>query len=193
MANQQYCWLLNPSLLMQSDFTAKSTTIWLSLYKFEKVLMKSNYLIEKVGTPYTQCVYRIRPQPNIPKCEDEYISVTTDEFRRDPSLGKFRSEYELFDSALEQSLEATTFYQTPFQFSQKEHDKVQQNIPGAIAGSAVAVPAAIAPVVWTQDAQTQVDAPEMIYGAGEGPPIATATRTWAVNSGRTGRPKFSWS
>ena len=53
LANQQFCLLLNLSLLTQSDFAAKSTTIWLPLYRFEKVLTKSIYLIRKVGTPYT--------------------------------------------------------------------------------------------------------------------------------------------
>ena len=49
LANQQYCLLLKPSLLTQSDFAAKSTTIWLSLYKVEKLLTKSKYLIKKLG------------------------------------------------------------------------------------------------------------------------------------------------
>ena len=62
----QYCLLLNPSLLTQSEFVGKSNTIWLSLYRVEKILTKSNYLIRKVGTPYTQCVHRIRLRPITP-------------------------------------------------------------------------------------------------------------------------------
>ena len=86
--NQQSCLLLNPSLLTQSDFAAKTTTIWLSLYKVEKNFTKSKYLIKKTGTPYTQCVHRIRLRPITPKYEVEDISVTTDDFCPDPSLGK---------------------------------------------------------------------------------------------------------
>ena len=83
---KQYCLLLNPSLLTQSDFAAKSCTIWLSLYKIE-VLTKSNYLIRKIGTPYTQCVHRIRLRPITPNYDVEDISVTQQDFKTDPSLG----------------------------------------------------------------------------------------------------------
>ena len=92
LVNQQYCLLLNPSLLTQSDFAAKSTTIWLSLYKVEKILTKSNYLIRKIGTPYTQCVNRVGLRPITRNYEVEDISVTTDDFRPNPGLGKYRSD-----------------------------------------------------------------------------------------------------
>ena len=126
MANEQYCLLLNPSLLTQSDFAAKSGTIWLSPYKVEKVLTKSNHLIRKVGTPYTQGVHRIRLRPITPYYDIDDISVTTDDFRPNPSSGKYRSEHEIFDSALEQSFEDTSFYQIPAT-SQKIDDEVQHN------------------------------------------------------------------
>ena len=98
----EYCLLLNPSLTTQSSSAAKSTTIWLSLYRVEKVLTKSNYLIRKVGTPYTQCVHGIRLRPIKPNYDVEDIQVTLDEFRPDPSLGKYRSEHRMFDEALGQ-------------------------------------------------------------------------------------------
>ena len=44
----QYGLLLNPTLLTRSDFAAKSTTIWLSLYRVEKILTKSKYLKKKL-------------------------------------------------------------------------------------------------------------------------------------------------
>ena len=161
MANQLYCLLLNPSLLTQSDFAAKSSKIWPSLYKVEKFLTKSNYLIRKVGTPYTQCVHRIRLRPITPNYDNHDISVTTDDFRPDPGLGKYRSEHEMFDSALEQSFEDTSSYQIPAT-SQKIDDEVQPTIRGAIAGPAVAGPApAGAPV--------QAAAPPVIHGAGDAP------------------------
>ena len=103
LVQKQYCLLLNPSLLTQSDFAAKYCTICLSLYKIEKILTKSNYLIRKIGTSYTQCVHRIRLRPITPKCDVKDISVTQD-FKLDPSLGKYRSELEIFVEALETSL-----------------------------------------------------------------------------------------
>jgi len=113
LANRQYYLLLNPSLLTQSDFAAKSATIWLSLNRIEKVVTKSNYLIRKVVTPYSQCVHRIWLKPITPNYEIDDISVTTDDFRPDPSLRKYRSEHEIFDFVLEQSFEDTSLYQIP--------------------------------------------------------------------------------
>ena len=101
LVQKQYCLLLNPSLLTQSDFAAKSCTIWLPLYKIEKVLTKSNYLIRKIGTPYTQSVHRIRLRPITPNYDVEDINVTMQDFKPDRSLGKYRSEHEIFDEALE--------------------------------------------------------------------------------------------
>ena len=161
LANQQYCLLLNPSLLTQSDFAAKSATIWLSLYKVEKVLTKSNYLIREVGTPYTQCVHRIRLRPITPNYDIDDISVTTDDFRPDPSLGKYRSEHELFDSALKQSFEDISSDQIPAT-SQKIDDEVQHTIRAAMAGPTVADPAAAG-------APVHAAAPPVIHGAGDAP------------------------
>ena len=46
---------------------------------------------------------------------------------------------------------------------------MQHTILGAVSGPAVAVPAAIAPVVGAHDAPEQSDAPQVFYVAGEGP------------------------
>ena len=100
----QYCLLLNSSLLTQNYFAAKSTTIWLSLYRVEKNLKKSIYSIRKIGTPYMQCVHRIRLRPIAPIYQVEDIQLTMDDFRPDPSLGKYRSEHEIFDDAPEDLL-----------------------------------------------------------------------------------------
>ena len=104
LVQKQYCLLLNSSLLAQSDFAAKSCTIWLSLYKIGKVLTKSNYLIRKIGTPYTQCVHHIRLRLITPIYDVEDINVTMQGFKLDPSLGKYRSDQENFDEAFENSL-----------------------------------------------------------------------------------------
>ena len=60
----------------------------------------SSYLIRKVGTPYTQCVHKNRLRPITPNYQVEDIQLTIDDFRLDPSLGKYRSEHEVFDDLL---------------------------------------------------------------------------------------------
>ena len=134
----QYCLLLNPCLFAQSDFAAKSNTIWLSLYRVEKILTKSHYLIRKVGTPYTQCVHRIRLRPITPNYQVEGIQLTVDDFRPDPSLGKYRSEHEMFDDALEDLLREGKLYDRSID---KPISKKQNEVEFVIGGAAV-VPAA---------------------------------------------------
>ena len=138
LMQHQYCLLLNPSLLTQSDFAAKSTTIWLSLYRVEKILTKSNYLIRKVGTPYTQCVHRIRLRPITPNYQVEDIQLTMDDFRPDPSLGKYRSEHEMFDDALEDLIREGKLYDPNID---KPISQKQKDVEYVIGGAAV-VPAA---------------------------------------------------
>ena len=138
LMQHQYCLLLNPSLLTQSDFAAKSTTIWLSLYRVEKILTKFNYLIRKVDTPYTQCVHRIRLRPITPNYQVEDIQSTMDDFRPDPSLGKFRSEYEMLDNALEDLTREGKLYDPNID---KQISKKQNELEYVIGGAAV-VPAA---------------------------------------------------
>ena len=104
LVQKQFCLLLNPSLLTQNDFATKSCTIWLSLYKTEEVLTKSNYLMREISTLYTQCVHRIRLRPITPNYEVKDINIMSQVFEPDPSLGKKRSEHEIFDEPLENSL-----------------------------------------------------------------------------------------
>ena len=128
--------------MTQSDFAAKSCTIWLSLYKNEKFLTNSNYLIRKIGTPYTQCVHRKRLRPITPNYDVEDINLTMQDFKRDPSLGKYRSEHEIFDEALETSpnediiempeVPTTENYRT---------DEVQHTIRGVLTPATTGQPA----------------------------------------------------
>ena len=60
---KSFCLLLNPKLLEQSTVIASQVQKWLPLYKVEKALTDSNYIIRKVNTNYTQCVHRIRLKP----------------------------------------------------------------------------------------------------------------------------------
>ena len=102
-----YCLLLNPKLMTQSDSASKSLPIWLSLYRKEKILTNSIYIIRKVGTNYTQCVHRFRLRPITPQSRVGDIPVITFEnFQCDPSLGQFRGEPDLFDESLPSLLEA---------------------------------------------------------------------------------------
>ena len=128
--------------MTQSDFAAKSCTIWLSLYKIEKVLTKSNYLIRKIGTPYTQCVHRIRLRPITPNYDVEDISVTQRDFKPDPSLGKYRSEQEIFDEALENYLneDITEIPEVPTTENNRT-DEVQYTIRGVITLATTEQPA----------------------------------------------------
>ena len=142
LVQKQYCLLLNPSLLTQSDFAAKSCTIWLSLYKIEKVLTKSNYLIRKIGTPYTQCVHRIRLRPITPNYDVEDISVTQQDFKPDLLLGKYRSEHEIFDEALEISLNEDIIEMPEVPTTEHNRtDEVQHTIRGVITPATTEQPA----------------------------------------------------
>ena len=103
-----YCLLLNPRLMTQSDFASKSLPIWLPLYRIEKVLTNSNYIIRKVGTNYTQCEHRIRLRPVEPQGRvDDLRVIDFQNFQRDPSLGQFRGEPYLFDASIPSLLDNT--------------------------------------------------------------------------------------
>ena len=96
-----YCLLLNPRLMTQSDFASKSLPIWLPLYRVEKILTNSNYIIRKVGTNYTQCVHRIRlRQVELQGHVDDLRVIDFQNFQRDPSLGQFRGEPYIFDESV---------------------------------------------------------------------------------------------
>ena len=80
--------------------------VWIPLYRVEKVLTNSNYIIRKVGTTYTQCVHRIclravdsQHQP------DDVEPIDPVKFRTDPSLRNYRSEPGLFDDYLPRLLD----------------------------------------------------------------------------------------
>ena len=87
--------------MTQSDFSSKFLPIWLPLYRVESVLTNSNYIIRKVGTNFTQCVHRIRLRTVSPQYQvDDLSDINPDDFRRDPHLGRFRGEPQLFDEVI---------------------------------------------------------------------------------------------
>ena len=89
------------------------------------------------------------------------------DIRPDPSLKKFRSEHELFDSALKQSFDSMTFYKIP-QTPQKIDVETQDIIRSAITGTAVAAPA-VAHFEAPAGAPVQIDAPSVLQTTSEGP------------------------
>ena len=75
--------------------------VWIPLYRVEKVITNSNYIIRKVGTNYTQCVHRIRLIPVDPQHQpDDVDPIDPTKFQTNPSLGKYRSEPGLFEENL---------------------------------------------------------------------------------------------
>ena len=56
---KSFCLVLNPKALEQSTVINSQVQKWLPLYKVEKVLSDSNYIIRNINTNYTQCVHRI--------------------------------------------------------------------------------------------------------------------------------------
>ena len=73
-------------LLEQSTVIASQVQKWLPLYKLEKVLTDSNYIIGKLNTNYKRCVRRIRWKPIKPSETPEYLEdISTANFQPDPS------------------------------------------------------------------------------------------------------------
>ena len=143
-----YCLLLKPKLMMQSDFASKSLPIWLPLYRIEKILTKSNYIIRKVGTNYTQCVHRIRLTPVTPQGRIDDLTVNNFEnFQRDPSLGHYRGEPTLFDESIPSLLEPpTTVFATQNVTEDPQPVTVSLRFPIAPAPVPVGLAAALAPI-----------------------------------------------
>ena len=144
-----FCLLLNPKLTTQSEFGSHSKQVWIPLYRVEKVLTNSNYLIRKVGTIYTQCVLRIRLKPIVPQqAPDDLENLDPTTFMTDPSLGKYRGEPELFDECIPQLLEDFHNPTTEEPSQIQGPSSVQLSVPlGAAPGPVVPPPPPPPPVV----------------------------------------------
>ena len=95
LKNHEFCLVLNPRLMNQNDFASKSMQVWLPLYRVEKVLTNSNYLIRKVGTNFTQCVHGIRLRPYKPTEQPvDLESVNPKYFVPDPFDNEFPKLFE---------------------------------------------------------------------------------------------------
>ena len=144
-----YCLLLNPKLTNQNDFGSKSLNVWLPLYRVEKVLTDSNYLIRKVGTHFTQCIHRIRLRPYKPhEPPVDLDNLNPDKFVPDPVLGKYRQEPELFDDEIPKLLEHTFMSDVPEQTEQEDEDNITTSFNFQVARSpAPPVPELLPPPV----------------------------------------------
>ena len=133
---RNHCLLLNPKLLEQSTVIDSQVQNWLPLYKLEKVLTDSNYIIRKVKTNYTQCVHRIRLKPIKPSETPEDLEVVNPvSFQPDPSRRQ-HMEPELFDKHIPDLI-----------CHEPDPVRVTINVPlgGPLAGPAAAAPPAAPP------------------------------------------------
>ena len=120
-----FCLILNPKLMNQNDFGNKSMNVWIPLYRVEKVLTHSNYLIRKVGTNYTQCLHRIRLRPYEPlESPVDLQQIDPKLFVPEPALGKYRQEPELFDEQIPNLLDQTFAVDAPEQEEQEDDQPV---------------------------------------------------------------------
>ena len=103
-----YCLLMNPKLMTQSDFASNSLPVCKVFPQFciEKFLTKSNYIICKVGTNYTQCVHRICLSLLISQGRiDDLTVINFENFQRYPPLDLYRGEPTLVDGRIPSLLE----------------------------------------------------------------------------------------
>ena len=173
-----YCLSLNSKLTTQSDFASKSLPIWLPLYRIEKILTNSIYIIRKVGTNYIQCVHQIRLRPVAPQGLIDDVTVSNFEiFQRDLSLGHYRGEPTLFDESILSLLELpTTVVATQNMTENPPPVTVNFRFPIAPAPVPVglaavpapfpppALPAARAPLVAPGTADVEAPEPQLLEG-----------------------------
>ena len=100
-----YCLILEPKSVTQNDPLSKGKLKWLPLYRVEKVLTNSNYIVRKVGTNETQCLHRMRLRPCQPQFDVEDLpDINEQNFAPDASLTNENTEPELFDNAIVQHI-----------------------------------------------------------------------------------------
>ena len=144
---KSFCLLLNPKLLEQSKVIASQVQKWLPLYRVEKVLTDSNYIIRKVNTNYTQCVHRIRLKPIKPSGTPEDLDVINPaSFQPDPSRRQ-HMEPDLFDKHIPELINEQEKEIKQATKEKQDPVRVSINVPlgGPLAGPAVAAPPAAPP------------------------------------------------
>ena len=98
----EYCMLLNPQISNTHEKLGKLECKWTGIYRIEKILTRSNYLIRKVNTNFTQIVHRVRLKPFKPQYKVEDIQLIDDKnFCEDPLIPEVLKEPQLFDCQVE--------------------------------------------------------------------------------------------
>ena len=100
----EYCLLLSPKLSNEHEKISNMQCKWMALYKVEKILTRSNYLIRKVGTNHTQIVHRVRLKPIKPQYTVQDIKVKEENFVADLLVPEILREPELFDNCIDEAL-----------------------------------------------------------------------------------------
>ena len=111
-----YCLILDTKVTNPNTSFEKQRSKWLPLYRVEKVLTHSNYIVRKVATNHTSLVHgRLRPikrQYGVNDLEE----IDESKFEADPNTEEYEKEPQLLDSYSETSLELNT---------ESEHRQVQ--------------------------------------------------------------------
>ena len=143
-----HCLLLNPILTTQSDFSSKGVQTWLALYRVEKILTNSNYIIRKVGTNFTQCVHRIRLRPiSLLEPPEDATNINPDNFQPDPSLSRYRGEPDIFDDRLPSLFEEQESPSTARNDNERQSSvSLSIPLPGLPPAILPAAPPALAPI-----------------------------------------------
>ena len=101
----EYCVMLSPKLSNEHEKISNLQCKWNGLYRIEKVLSRSNYVVRKVKTVHTQKVHRVRLKPIIPQYEiKDLANIDSKQFIPDPLLPEALREPKIFDSSLEEML-----------------------------------------------------------------------------------------
>ena len=100
----EYCLLFNPKLFDECEKMSNMQCKWMALYKVEKVLTRSNYLIRKIGTNHTQIVHRVRLKSIKPQYTVQDIEVKNENFVADPLVPEILREPELFDNCMDEAI-----------------------------------------------------------------------------------------
>ena len=79
--------LLHPLITTEHEKIGKSQSKWTGIYRVEKILTRSNYLIRKTKTNYTQIVHRVRLKPFTPQFKIEDLDdIGEQKFLEDPLI-----------------------------------------------------------------------------------------------------------
>ena len=98
-----YCMLLSPKFSTEHEKMSNLECKWTALFRIEKVLTRSNYLIRRVNTNNTKIVHRVRLKPIKPQYKIQDLQNIDEKlFKADPMIAEALREPNLFDHALEE-------------------------------------------------------------------------------------------